>query len=458
MNSRSGNTQLGYGNFKQLQLSPLVTGFLIFMSGGMCLAQSVGWIDGFVKITDRHFYYSWFIAVIIGALLTLPLRNLIPRRFLMGASSLLILVGGIIFVSVPFNMDGLIAGRYLNGIGIGLVTVPYLMYASEISLDSNRGKATGLEQLAIALGVTIQMVSTNQWKSTGGNFTANSLHGIFDIIFAVLALGSLFYFIESPVDFLRFGDDDSALKSLGQLQTPPTINMETHTRLAELRDYVREEEDLPIGVCFIRSILPLLKMIFYRSAVLALTYTTMLTVVAGIASLVNGSPWSPCLAACLRVLGSSLTLIVIDKFGRKIPSLLWILILGGLMIPIAVLMGDLGNLMSIYYMETVVSLWASMYFFVGLFAPNTSTYMSEAFPLRTKCYCMTICVVMEQIIQIVIINTVGYYGRDDGALLAVSIVVLAAGVGLIPMIPETKKTSLKEAQKRIASVSNCNWY
>ncbi|XP_075158024.1 uncharacterized protein LOC142231294 [Haematobia irritans] len=302
----------GPENFKHFHLSPLTTGFLIFISGGMSLAQSVGWTDHHMAISQRHFYFSWFIAVIIGALLSLPMRDVVSRKLLMGSSSLLLLVGGILFISLTHNVDALIAGRYFNGIAIGLITVPYLVHSSELSRNNRRGVATGLEQFAITLGIGIQMIAVSQWDPKV-YFTVNCLHGILDIILAVLSMGSLYYFIESPVDYLRFGDDVAALNALGQLERPPGVKLETHRHLAELKDYVLEHGNNSFLESMKRSSIPMIKMICYRSVVLAFSYSIVLTAVMQFAIGINGAMWSPILAACVRIFGSCLTLIVVDK-------------------------------------------------------------------------------------------------------------------------------------------------
>uniref|UniRef100_A0A1I8PAW8 Major facilitator superfamily (MFS) profile domain-containing protein n=1 Tax=Stomoxys calcitrans TaxID=35570 RepID=A0A1I8PAW8_STOCA len=445
-------SQTGSRSFKQFQLSSLSTGFLIFISAGMGLAQSAGWSDHHVPVQHLHFYYSWLIAVIMGALLSLPLRNILPRKFLMGISSVFILAGGIIFVSLSHNVDALIASRYLNGVAIGLMTVPYLMHASEISPDNCRGLATGLEQFAVTVGMAIQTIASSQWNAKSC-FTVNCFHGIMDTILAVLSLASLYYFIESPVDFLRFGDDAAALDCLAALQRPQGATMATHRRLVELKDYVLEHSNLSIMESLKRSSLPLVKMILYRSTILAFTSSMVLTVVANIAVRVNGATWSPVLGALLHIFGSCLTLAVVDKLGRKIPSIIWILCMGALLMPAAVIMGYLENVLNVAKMRTITSIWLSIQLFAGLFAANTSTYVSEAFPLRTKSYCMTLCVIVEQIIRIIIIARADYYGSDI-SLMAMSIIAMIAGACLLVMLPETRKTTLKEAQDRFISLFN----
>ncbi|XP_011293828.1 uncharacterized protein LOC101892864 [Musca domestica] len=435
-------------NFNPKQLSCLTTGVFIFLSAGMSLAQSVGWSD---IATDLHFYYSWFIGVALGALVSILLGYVLPKKFIMAASSVLILAGGIIFTSAPRNVDALVAGRYLNGMAVGLATTPYLIHASELSRNRIRGLCLGLEQFAISLGIAIQMISTSQWDAMS-SFSVNCLHGILDIILAILAAGSLVYFIESPVDYIRLGSDTAALECISQLQKTPSITLETNRRLEELRHYVQEQEYLTPRELLLHSLIPLFKMIFFRSMLLAFAYSAILTKLLTYSNVIIGISWTPILAGCLRIIGSGMALVIMDNLGRKIPSCVWTLTMGGLMIPMAVIVNHSMNLLNTHKISTVVSLWMCLQFFAGLYSPISSVYMGEAFPLRTKSFCMAVCVIVEQIVQIVIVSQVSI--GNDGSLMAMGIMILLTAVGFFVTMPETKRTPLAEAQRRFSNLFN----
>ncbi|XP_073828818.1 galactose-proton symporter-like [Musca autumnalis] len=434
--------------FNPKQLRSLTTAVFIFISGGMSLAQSVGWSN---TISDRHFFYSWFIAVAIGALVSILLAYVLPKKFIMAAASVLTLAGGIIFTSAPRNMDALVAARYLNGLAVGLATVTYLIYASELPRNRIRGVCLGLEQFSLSLGIAIQMITSSQWSATS-NFSANCLHGILDIILAILAAGSLVYFIESPVDYIRWSNDTAALECLSQLQPVPSINMDTNRRLDELKEYVQEQENMSPQELLQHSVVPLIKMIFLRSMLLSFTYSAILTSLLLFTSVVVGISWTPILAGCLRMFGSAITLIVVDNLARKIPAVVWLLIMGGLMIPMAGIINNSMNLLNTHKMSTVVSIWICIQFFAGLYSPIGSTFMGEAFPLRTKSFCIAFCVILEQIVQIIIISQVSI--GSDGSLMVMGVMIVVAAALCVITIPETKKTSLREAQQRFTNLFN----
>lgn len=350
--------------------------------------------------------------------------------------------GGIVFITSPNTTKALVAARYLNGIAVGLVMAPFLMHISEISRFKTRGACLGLEQLSLTFGMAMQMIIVAHWDPTS-QFSANSLHGIIDILLAVFTFLSLIYFIESPVDYLRMGNEASALGSLAHLQRPPRVNSVTNILLLEHNTYVREHEHLP----WTSGLGPLMKMSFCRSAILAFTFSYPLSVILKHSMKVNVTFWPPIFAACLRLCGGFLSLMVIDKIGRKLVAFVASLITGSLVVTIAVICNNSLNLNNVHKMVWIFVIYMILQFFAGFYAPVTSAYMGEAFPLKRKAHYMTLCIVLEQIVQILVLCFAADYG-NDGTFMAEGIIIVVTGVCLSLTMPETKDVSLREAQKR----------
>ncbi|XP_011293829.1 putative metabolite transport protein YwtG [Musca domestica] len=431
------------GNFQPGYMATLGAGVCLFISGGMSFAQSLGFFH--VPLSPAisvHTFYCWFLAVAIGALLSMLLGYVLPKKFIMAASAIMTLITGIVRVSAPMGYDALIAARYLSGIAVGLATVQYLMYASELSRNTRRGFSLGLEQFGISVGLALQIIMISQW-SLSSSFSQNSLQGIFDIILAVISMGCLWYFIESPVDYLRLGDESTALLCLSKLQDTPSITMQTNQRLEELKDYVREENNLSTVEIVKRSMVPLLKMIIFRSIMLSLSYSAITSNALTYTMLVVNVSWSPILAGCLRIFGSGVSLGIVDILGRKLPATAWALAIGGLITPIAVILNTSYNIFIYHEMSKIVALWVTLHVADGLFSPVTSVYLGEAFPLHSKGLGIGFCVIVEQIIHIIFMAT---HPDDSAALMASGIIILVAAVVFLIIMPETKKTSLREAQ------------
>jgi len=67
-----------------------LAGFLI-LSGGMNIAWSVGFRGILYSFVPQHTYVAWFIAVIIGALISGFLTNKVPKKLVLVSSTVIYL-------------------------------------------------------------------------------------------------------------------------------------------------------------------------------------------------------------------------------------------------------------------------------------------------------------------------------------------------------------------------------
>ncbi|XP_073831790.1 uncharacterized protein [Musca autumnalis] len=429
------------------QSNATAVGALLFTSGGMNMAMGLGWTETALYSLSKHFCHSWFIGVIIGTVLSVPLCYFLTakKKWIMVTSACLILVDGILFASLPTDYDNLLAARYLNGIAIGLIVVPFLIHASEIAVDSFRGSCLMTEQYALTFGIAIQMIYTPFWPLSL-DFPPNRLHGIFDIIFGIFPLVFITYFTESPIDYIRIGDDMAALNSLARLQYPQIITANTHAALEQQKFYYQEEKYRSSGKCCGHSALPLIKMLLFRSAMLAFSYNLPLNLTLRYSVLLNGATWAATVAAICRVFGAFLAFIMVDHAARRGPSAISAIIMSSLLISQASMFGNISSDVSnISGLDAAMSLYIVIQAFGGFFACYTSVYLAEAFPWRAKPSFMAFCVIVEQIVQIVLIETISLRFGDN--LLAQGIVALVVGVLFYFVMPETKNASLAEAQE-----------
>lgn len=366
---------------------------------------------------------------------------------------MLVFIGGVLFSSVPENSEALLAARYLNGIAVGLGTVPFLVYASEIAADSYRGKCLCMEQYYLSLGITVQMIYAN--FGTSMNFSTCRLHGIVDILVAILAMISLIYFVESPIDQIRQGNDGAAMDSLARLLRPEGNSAEIYDMLEERTAYVREQLDVSVAKSIYNGLVPLLKMILFRSMMLAFCYSLPLNDAIRISLAEGHRNWVPAAAACCRGVGSIIVIFLMDHVDRKPASLISMAALGGLLIGFASLfqnLTDFGEILA--HKTTAVYIYMLMQLALGFFGPFTSVYAGEAFPLRVKPYFVGICVIVEQVLQIVLIYTeMSNFGTS---LMAQGILILLVFFALCLSMPETRNVTLSEAQRRFRKVLNLN--
>ncbi|XP_061386638.1 uncharacterized protein LOC133321568 [Musca vetustissima] len=419
---------------------------MIFLSAGMNMALGLGWYHYSLYNSAKHFSYSWFIGVIIGNILSAPLVNFIPKKFILGLSTFLILLEGILFTSAPHHYDSLMAARYFNGIGVGLAIVPFLIHASEVSTNANRGSYLALEQYSVSLGIAVQMVYASLWSYTV-DFPINCLHGILDICFAVLAFIFLFYFVESPVTYIRKGEDGLALESLAKLRRPVGVTAEVRALFEQHKAYVSDQDSITMAESLRQGLLPLVKMILYRSLMLAFCYSLPLNAALQFSIVLNDQSWAPTTVGFTRALGSVLAICLMNYVDRKIPSILSAIIVGGLLIGLGLIFRHTESILIANEMTTAMILCIVLQLFGGYFAPYTSVYLAEAFPLRMKPYLMDCCIIIEQILHIILIETYKYLYMGTN-LLVQGIIIMAIFLLIGLTMPETRKTSLAEAQRR----------
>ncbi|XP_054730428.1 uncharacterized protein LOC129239136 [Anastrepha obliqua] len=434
------------------QWMALLSGALLFVPGGMSMAFGLGWNLHTHIPTTMQLRYSWFIGLIIGAILAAPLIRAVPKRVFMLFGAILVIIGGIIFTSVPYNYSAVLAARYINGIAIGCTTLAFLVHASEIAATENRGFCLWLEQNSMTVGIVIQVVYTSQWTSQV-DFAADRLHGIIAIIFGVLAICCAHFIVESPIFFIHQCDDARALNCLRQLQRPEyAAPCALQVLLDQQKTYVVETETVEWRDTLIQS--PLLRLLLYRSMI-AFGFSLPMNEAMKWANLVvlSDYEWQPIVFVILRVGGTFSSLYMFDVTGRKMVSLVALFCTAVLSIAIGGEYDDELSVKSEYHMSVICVLSQVFQFFAGLYAPSSSVYLSEAFPMTLKPYFIAGCLAVQQAIHIIVICNFHFniYSMSMYAF-AVGILMLLCFAGFCVTMPETRKTTLGEAQIRFRSL------
>ncbi|XP_011187711.1 uncharacterized protein LOC105215474 [Zeugodacus cucurbitae] len=422
----------------------------IFLTSGMNLALGLGY---YYDPVSTHFLFSWFVGVIIGTLLSASLIQVLIKRYFVLLSSFLVVVAGILYTACPDDAIALLAARYINGIGTGLIIVPFIVHCSEISATPKRGFELGLEQLCTALGIFIQATYIALWNPEN-SFSPTRVHGIFCLGFGLGALGLAYLVIESPIFYIRHSNDAEALNSLTCLQLPTVLSDEKKLLLEEHKNYVLLNEYFDTGNSFLRGLAPLLRMTLYRAALafsFSLPYNTQLYF-ATIMGLSGEGQWTSAVYTALRVLGVFTALSMVDMIGRKLIGLVGLLVMGGLGIGIAIIFAYISNWIHEDQMRLVCVLLMILQFFAGLYAPTTSVYLGEAFPLLMKPFFITFCICVECMVHIIVICT---YTTDLHPMYVFNtftyVFMFFCFLLFLFTIPETKFTTLNEAQERFRS-------
>lgn len=429
----------------------------------MNIAWSVGFRSrGHYRLT-QHTRVAWFIAAIIGAAIASFLPKKLPKRvitvsalslslslltlnhililalpflFTQLFSSALVLIGGIVNVSSHYDLDALTASLYLNGIANGLLFAPTLALAGEVAAFYMRGKfAASTEQLSFNLGILLQTLLYDYLKPSynhSDGFNPETVHGIIDCVFGFFGLCfAALLFIESPVDLLVAGREMAATDAVRRLQRdfPPHSDLQ---QMQEHKLYVAQSERLTTEQSFVQA-----APIFFKLGILrALNAMSISTYVFDLLYRWNGDY---IVFAVCRLVGSFCGSIFVDVLGRKALTLVGLLISGGFAV---------GAATQLRVSRIIVCILICFFqFFCGLAFTPSSAYLSEAYPLKVKQNFISFTFMIELLVFIIlsICDPFEYFLYVIGGF---SLTAFLLG---ILALPETRRTTLREAQHRIHS-------
>ncbi|GAB4478428.1 MAG: MFS transporter [Anaerolineae bacterium] len=113
-----------------------------------------------------------------------PLADRVGRKVIMLAGALVVGLGFVVILLIP-SFPGLLLGRGLHGVGIGLYTTAYRALAVDISPPERRGEALGLSNLTFGLALVVAP-PLGEWIERLTGYTGFFLSGT---LFALLAMG-----------------------------------------------------------------------------------------------------------------------------------------------------------------------------------------------------------------------------------------------------------------------------
>ncbi|KAH8371426.1 hypothetical protein KR093_007430 [Drosophila rubida] len=432
---------------------------LIFLSGGMNIAWSIGFRPYFYGLVTLHMGVAWFIAAIIGALISSLLANKIPKKLVVIFASVLVIVGGIIRAATHYKPNAIEASLYMDGIANGLAFVPTMALVGEVAWPYMRGPiAASIEQMCYTLGIFLQIIYTESWGVDNSyyynSFSSEQMHGVFSIIFGVIALIiAAFLCIESPVIMLANGEEQRAIDTLRRLQHPYTITTETYVQLEEHKRYLAHNKDLSMSTSLAQAFQAFVRLVYLRAlnvmSISGVVFFALFISVLPHYSLYNFM-WQYIVFGLCRFLGNFVASFGTESLGRKKPTLLGLLLSGGFCFGIASMLADFpyGAIDSIVYLIFVYQVFASI-----AFAPS-SVYLTEAYPLGVKQHFIGFTYIVEMLVFIIIASAdVSISGVKIYFYIVGGLSVFGAILG-IWCLPETRGTTLREAQEKFKSMFN----
>ncbi|XP_039487438.1 facilitated glucose transporter protein 1 [Drosophila santomea] len=428
---------------------------LIFVSGGMNIAWSIGFHGALYYKTTEHNFAAWFIGGIIGAVLSWFLINKVAKKYVLIFSSMLVMIGGILIASTKNSGNATLAACYLDGIANGLVFAPIMALAGEVSVSYMRGLVSAsIDQMCFGLGIFLQIIYSSLWISTGyqsySSFSAENMKGVLSIIYGFFALiiGSLLC-IESPVIMLaKNNDEQGAIDALRRLQRPYTLTNETFEQLAEHKKYLAQNKDLSMGQSIGQAVPTLIKLVLLRGlnamsiskfVELGFVYSLGNTYVYGSFSV----GWFIGFGVC-RWMGNFIATFCMESCGRKKPTLLGLIVCSVLSFVVAgqlnIFTYDTGNTIMLLVFEL----------FAGIAFTATSPYLSEAFPLEVKQHFISFTFIAEMLVFIVLtLIRWSFSGGANYFYVMGGLYLFGFFFGIV-CLPETRRTTLREAQDKFS--------
>ncbi|KAH8297633.1 hypothetical protein KR054_004593 [Drosophila jambulina] len=430
---------------------------LIFVSGGMNIAWSIGFHGPLFSGPIKHNFLAWFIGGIIGAVITCFLTNKVAKKHVLIFSSILVMVGGIVVAATRDNCWASLAGCYLDGIANGLVFAPFMALAGEVAVPYMRGLVSAsIEQMCFGLGIFLQIVYCSAWTDVAhpsdGVFMPENMKGVLSAVFGLLALliGSLLC-IESPVIMLAKNDELGAIDALRRLQRPYTVTNETFEQLAEHKRYLAHNKDLSMCQSIGQAIPTFIRLVFLRALnVLSINQFLYFALIYSTGSwfdMKDSWAWLCGFGLC-RWMGNFMATFSMETAGRKKPTVLGLLVCSVLAFVIAaqfnILTYNTGNDVMVLIFE----------FFAGVAFISTSPYLAEAYPLGVKQHFIAFTFIAEMLVFIVMGWIEWSYKAGAEYLYAVGGLYLFGFGFVILCLPETRRINLREAQDKFSRFIN----
>ncbi|OHW99181.1 hexose carrier protein [Colletotrichum incanum] len=153
---------------------------------------------------------------ILGTIINMICSDRLGRRNTVFLGSLISIAGSALQAGSG-NLAALIAGRFIGGVAVGVLTSTIPMYASELAEARQRGKLSGLLQWMLGWGFLVA-----QWLGYGCSFVKNDFSWRFPLAFqcvpgVVIATG-IYVLEESPRWLVEKGRYAEARRSLDKLR------------------------------------------------------------------------------------------------------------------------------------------------------------------------------------------------------------------------------------------------
>eukprot|EP01113_Clastostelium_recurvatum_P047766 TRINITY_DN8576_c0_g1_i2.p1 TRINITY_DN8576_c0_g1~~TRINITY_DN8576_c0_g1_i2.p1 ORF type:complete len:552 (+),score=101.48 TRINITY_DN8576_c0_g1_i2:29-1657(+) len=408
-------------------------------------ADITGWIT-----------FSFLVGCVLGAAFSSYLTDAIGRRFSIFGGGTMFMIGGIL-QAASSSLYMFYTGRFISGMGVGLMSAAVPLFIAETARSSVRGKLISIYQLMITFGIVVaSCINAIIISTTSGDLEWRLALAI-QVIPAFVLWGLIIILPFSPRWLLMRGKIDLSRRTLARLRSLPVDSPEIEK---EFRDILEGYElEKRVGEASLRE---LLRKGIRNRVVLAITiqmlqqWTGINVILYYASSIFESMGFGVDNSSKLFVIVNSFVVFfatipgiwLVERVGRK-----RCLVVGGLALGLSHLGVALFYGLSLRVQTSPSLAWGAViciYLFTLSFAstwgPIAWVYQSEIFPLRVRAKGQALGTMSNWVwnaiiakISPLLLANIGYYTY-----------VIFGGMGIIMclfvlfFIPETRGRTLEE--------------
>jgi len=418
----------------------------------------------------------------IGALASGFLSDRLGRKYSIQVGALIWCIGSTISCASQ-NIGMLIAGRFINGLSVGICSAQVPVYISEIAKPELRGRLVGAQQWAITWGIMIMFYISYGCSFINGVAAFRIPWGL-QMIPAIILFFGLFFLPRSPrwlASKDRWEEAETTLANLhtGGNRSDPYVQQE----MAEIRAIVeldRQHADATVMELFSPAMINRTHIGVFTQIWSQLTgmnvmmyYITYVFLMAGLQG--NNLLVSSSIQYVINVVMTVPGLLLVDKVGRRpvfltgsILMMTWLFANAGIMAAHghAAPPGGLeGNPSASWEVHGAASkaLIACSYLFVASYAPTWGPaswiYPPELFPLRLRGKANSLCTAANWIFNFAL----GYFVPPAFQNVKWQTYIIfgcfcaAMTVHVFFMFPETAGKTLEQVEEMFATPGMRAW-
>lgn len=211
--------------------------------GGILYGFDIGVISGALVFMENDLAItandaSFIVSAVLGggSLATLcsgPFADRFGRRFSINISAVIFIIGTLLLVFAS-SVSEVMAGRLVQGIGVGIITIVVPLYMAETMPSHLRGRGIALFQLCLTFGILLGYLVNYGLRSTG------NWHWMFATVLipsVVFLFAGLFLLPRSPRWLYQHGHVKEAEEVLARVQGEAGLR----TAIAEIKAVIEQE-------------------------------------------------------------------------------------------------------------------------------------------------------------------------------------------------------------------------